>query len=932
MAKQNVVAELFYGGAWHAESAYTRAPVVITRGRGDESGQGEPATASLTFDNRDGSKNPRNPSSPLYGLAGRNTPIRLSLTEATDAFGRTVAGSWGTADTGQAWTNHGVGGTVDASDFEVASGLGKHHVEVDNAYRLTYLGDVSMKDAGVVVTVDMVITNVLTNAVEPANIYFRAQDTSTYYLARVSVSAAEVVTAQLFHSTGGSLGSAQTVTGLTFDGSPLTVRAEICGSHLRMRVWAASGDEPEVWHAEATDTTLTAAGWVGIRSGVASGNTNTKPIEFGYDDLRVYDIRFAGEVSSWKPRRTVDFDAAASKGDAWTEIEASGVTRRLGQGASPLRSPLTRAGIRGNSAAFGVSGAPVVYWTCEDESGSTTAADVMGNAPPMGTRGDVQFAALSPLDASAPLPKFADADSRFAGTIPSSAYRSAWVPTDGTVVSFTFAIGEEAASALLLVAYFEDDAGSTWAISISLDGSSEDFDFALTHRPTSNPTSVTTLDSTIHSLARSLNTYHTFSLVLDQVGSDINWLYQIKSPYGVAVGGDTLAGVTLGRFRRVQFDAVSTLDALSFGHIMIHDRSTVSLSAMFTNTLGHAGETADERAERLAGEEGVSFTLDGTSGTGGLMGVQRIATLVDLLDDAEKVDQGILTDSRTSLGVTFRTLADLYNQAAALSLDYAGNPSGIAPGLEPDIDDLGVHNDVEVKRNNGSSARVTLDTGALSTQDPPNGVGRYDESVTVNAQFDAQLPGIAGWRLGLGTVDETRYPKVTVDLDAAPSLVADASALDVGDLITITNLPADDTPDDARLIVRGYTETIGSHRRTITYNCTPARAYDVGIWDDDDVFGRYDSAYSTVNTEFDAGTDTSLSVAVESGALLWVTGSGSPQFPLDILVDGVRLHVTAISGASSPQTFTVDATPVNGVEKTIAVGTQVRAWRPARYA
>jgi hypothetical protein len=58
-----------------------------------------------------------------------------------------------------------------------------------------------------------------------------------------------------------------------------------------------------------------------------------------------------------------------------------------------------------------------------------------------------------------------------------------------------------------------------------------------------------------------------------------------------------------------------------------------------------------------------------------------------------------------------------------------------------------------------------------------------------------------------------------------------------------------------------------------------------------------------------------------------VTAAG--EFPFDIEVEGVRLRVTAISGASSPQTFTVTQAPVNGVTKTIPAGTAVRLWQGA---
>jgi hypothetical protein len=73
----------------------------------------------------------------------------------------------------------------------------------------------------------------------------------------------------------------------------------------------------------------------------------------------------------------------------------------------------------------------------------------------------------------------------------------------------------------------------------------------------------------------------------------------------------------------------------------------------------------------------------------------------------------------------------------------------------------------------------------LSVQAPPAGVGRYDEQVTINPRYDALLPDQAAWRLHLGTVDEARYPVISLNLaklsaEAEAALVADLVAADVG--------------------------------------------------------------------------------------------------------------------------------------------------------
>ena len=48
------------------------------------------------------------------------------------------------------------------------------------------------------------------------------------------------------------------------------------------------------------------------------------------------DVRAVGEVSSWPST----WDLSGS--DVWVPVTASGILRRLGQGASPLQSPYVR--------------------------------------------------------------------------------------------------------------------------------------------------------------------------------------------------------------------------------------------------------------------------------------------------------------------------------------------------------------------------------------------------------------------------------------------------------------------------------------------------------------------------------------------------------------------------------------------------------------
>ncbi len=70
--------------------------------------------------------------------------------------------------------------------------------------------------------------------------------------------------------------------------------------------------------------------------------------------------------------------------------------------------------------------------------------------------------------------------------------------------------------------------------------------------------------------------------------------------------------------------------------------------------------------------------------------------------------------------------------------------------------------------------------------------------------------------------------------------------------------------------------------------------------------------------------DTTLSVATTSGPV-WTTDPA--DLPMDIMVGGERMSVTAVSGASSPQTVTVTRW-INGVVKPHLSGAAVRIAEP----
>jgi hypothetical protein len=303
------------------------------------------------------------------------------------------------------------------------------------------------------------------------------------------------------------------------------------------------------------------------------------------------------------------------------------------------------------------------------------------------------------------------------------------------------------------------------------------------------------------------------------------------------------------------------------------------------------------------------------------------------VQECADADLGVLYESRASLGLAYRTRVDLYNQTAALELDYTDGVFAAIP--EPVDDDQAVRNDVTVKRPDGSQARAVLETGALSIQAPPDGVGTYDTTEEVNVVGDGFLADQAAWRLALGTVDEPRFPRLPIHIHN-PIVADDATlkaaviAADLGDRINVTNMPTWVSHDTMDLLVLAVAESFNGFLWFVDLVCAPYSPYLVAEYESAEGGNyRYDTAGSSLAAQFVAGTDTSMSVDVDIGPL-WTTDGD--EVPFDIECGGVRLTVTAISGASSPQTFTITATPVNGVVKTIPAGTAVSLWTKARVA
>lgn len=270
---------------------------------------------------------------------------------------------------------------------------------------------------------------------------------------------------------------------------------------------------------------------------------------------------------------------------------------------------------------------------------------------------------------------------------------------------------------------------------------------------------------------------------------------------------------------------------------------------------------------------------------------------------------------------------------SAIALDYSRGH--ISAPFEPIDDDQQLVNDVTAKRTDGSEFRVVQETGPLSVDDPPVGVGRYETSLDLNTAHDIQLRDHAGWRLHLGTWDEARYPVVTVDLVRNPGLVENVASRESGDWLQVLNPPPWLPPGPIDLLIEGYTETLNTHRWTVEFNASSGGPWVVGLVNDPDAEeptgprdpDRADTEACELTVAVDAG-DTTLAVLTTVGPP-WIDSVNYPgMFPFDLVLGGEVVRVTAVAGTGAEQTLTVERA-LNGITKPHPAGAAVSLARPA---
>ncbi len=948
-------ADLNLAGTWTGISGYVyseRAKPSITRGRPDESNQAVASSCVFQLNNRDNRFSTHNPAGAYWPSLTRNTPLRVSVPDSVVSLRL--------ENDNTSWASCPSSSSINvAGDFEARIDLrlsnwtstilaskgntsGQYSwawgINADGTLFWQYSSDGSTG---------------LWTAVSSVPLPWPGGRISLKVTFAHSTGAVKFFWATSIGGTYTQLGTTQTTNAAAIFAGGASLKVGVDAFHAGLTGYAAtlSGPAGQAWKPVADQGIQGRVYEFQLRSGIggtlvanpvftsqtagATGFTDAESNSWtlqGTAELNSRRYRFHGEVAEWPPR----WDPSGR--DVYVTTQANGLLRRLQQNTPPLQSAYTR-GWRTKTGIY----APLAYWPCEDFDGSTQLASGLATGTPMAIQGKTPtLAANSDFACSSALPQ--PRVGMFIGTVPKYTNPASSpanvqrmlvsVPSGGDTDTAIFArMYTTGTVAQVDLEYGVASSGSLRLLGYDASGSQK-FDSGFVAFGINGVPSLVEMALTIS-------------------GSTITWHINTL-PVGAASqtgSSGTLSG-SLGIVTRINIapgskDVESAIGQISVQSSYANMDTASSADALIGPLNAWAGETAGLRFARLCAEEGFACRIVGYPSTSVAMGVQTTGkTFMQLLQDCEDADHGMIFEPRSALALGYRTSGSMCNQALAISgalpvsLGYAAATMGGGGGMDiqPTDDDLLVINDEIVSRDpSGSSAEVAetgaayAATGALSINAPPSGVGTYLDSRSVNVRSDLQLPDQAGWLVHRGTANELRYPAIPVDL--ARSEVSGVSAAvqdaDLGDYLQIPDPPAWLSPDAARAIIWGTTESLGGYIFTLQFQTTPESPYETlvaGSGATSDC--RADTDGSALHANITSSA-TSMGVDTTSGFPLWTTTAG--DFPFDIVMGGERITVTNITGTSGTQTFTITRS-VNGVVKAHTAGEAVSLFAPCYLA
>ncbi|WP_431997793.1 hypothetical protein [Streptomyces fungicidicus] len=900
-------AELFYGGAWNDVAEDVRATtsqVSVTRGLSSESAAAaEPTSCTCDLDSRDDRYAPRNPSSPLFGLIGRNTPFR---------WGYEVGSLWaelnGGLNYGSLFANNNPVFNV-TGDFDLRIDVALEDWSESQMLALRYQSTGDQRSWALEILNGTLTFMWSPNGLLAARIVQAATEPVRGYNGQRM---ALRVTLDINNGSGGyelRFWTGRTVNDTDWHllGAPIvgTGTTSVYAGTGYMEVGAGfdfnatpAGGSLNRMRGRAYALQLRDSGTVKVdmstaSATVASGSfVDATGVTWSRGGDAVWSrkhVRMTGEVPAWPPTRDV------SGNDNYVSINPSGLLRRMDAGNRPQESALLR---------YIKTRGPIECWPLTDGPRTTGAKSLVGGQDMQqeiligeDTAADWQQGSLA--DWIEPvLSVKAETTGHLRGGLPNRASAASFWSVDlflsggGIPAAGQVAITDRGAGT---------DAENRTTIRMIFTGSLNQL--TVVRESAGDTSSSSGLLANLPAAIYDEQPHH-LRLTIDPLVSSTDWYVYVD---GVLAGSGNIGSIAMkGALQLLLGWGFATIDGAtmtdrSFGYITYWDATGPTAAQIYNAYLGFQGERAGERITRLATESGYTASVAGEPEYQQRLGIQGQKRLLELLNEASQTNFGYLLDARDRIEVIHRGQSTLWNQSPALTLDYSAGL--ISPPFKPVDDDRLTENDVSVKREFGSlPAREVLEAGDMSVLPPEaGGVGRYDTAYTYSLETDAQAAQAAGMRLHLGTYNGVRYTRLTLNLanERVFAYIDDILRLDVGDKIRLTRLPADHGPDDVDVLIAGYTEDAGPNGWTLTFNCLPGEPWNAGVTDSF-AFGWADTDGSQLAAAVDASA-TAMSLAVTAGPL-WTDDPS--DMPFDLRVGGEVVTVTApgalVNAAQNP--------------------------------
>ncbi|MGW2261454.1 hypothetical protein ACWCXE_27170 [Streptomyces sp. NPDC001780] len=208
-----------------------------------------------------------------YDIAfGGEVATVTAVTNRRDDFTRTLAGTWGTSTSGQAWVE--AGGLATDRSVDGARGIITLPANI-STIRYEQLVPAAVTDCEV--RVRMSVSAVAVGASMVPGVLLRCRSTSDFYRARIHFGVSGGMFVSVTRDTT-QVGDSPALPYTYTAGAEFELRVRLAGQTIQMRVWPTGTVEPTVWHHTATITANTIdAGTIGLTASAFAGMTTPSP-------------------------------------------------------------------------------------------------------------------------------------------------------------------------------------------------------------------------------------------------------------------------------------------------------------------------------------------------------------------------------------------------------------------------------------------------------------------------------------------------------------------------------------------------------------------------------------------------------------------------------------------------------------------------------